>query len=1195
MDSERRAHRRYPSRLPASLGIPGIGTLEVEIRDFSTGGFFLSYVSPLEVTPGLSVDTARGNLVDVRCILPGRSGTRELTCRGRLVRSGIHGIGVAFESTDQETFAALREYAGASSRAPEGDVASASASSACSPSDRAGDHAPGRSAATPPQGAGTATFGPAVRGVTPSAAAILTSCRARAEKVARALAEGFLAQASDRLRAAAERMPDFRERASCYGAAEVFAKQGAAFQRAFETAVQVALTRPRAKTRFAAGHDAFDPSTLSLVDRDEFDDWLACSAMARQVDLAFHDHLAPLDERIRLLTGAPSGNRDNPFAPTTFCEAFQRALAELGASRIARPPMFAAFRDLLHGSGDDEPLLGSFYRELNAFLAERGVLPQVTDVYSMVSKPAGTVRGDTDRSGRSGAHGTAEAGAPALVHAGPGRSGGGPARLQYASPGAGYGPGAATGAAPIAHQAVAAMPMVEAPAADGAAPAYYSQAELISALSRVNFAPAAAGAAEMQDPTTLQLFSLLATRATDAGDKQVGRRESEILKVTGALIDAMLEDRTLDDNARAWLKQLSIPLLKVAIRDDSLFGDDAHLARQLINNIASLDVDNESDSEGRRNAMRRNVDKMLAELTAAEEITSEMLARVVKRTGALLGLQRSTFKENVDELTSICQEFDQGDVLPAAPGTGGAGKADADQADHVARRPRVGDSVLLDTEGGQRRVKVAWITKDAQRYVFANAKGRKQATLTAAQLDRRLEDGTAVVLDHASDPLFDRAQQTALDKIYLQLLHESSHDQLTGLMNRRAFELRLGEVLTASRETGATPVMCYLNLDQFSVVNDAFGYGAGDQLLTEVSKLFSDALGERGTLARLGGDEFGILFTHVPVDDALVIVALQREAVQAYRLAHGGRTAAISFSAGVVAVAPGASDAAAVMHAAEASCRVARRKGRSYVHLYDPSDTELSREAQITRWATRIEGLLDDDQLSLRIQPIVSVADEGHAVHHSEVLLCVYDEDGNVVSPVEFIRTAEQLRRMPAVDRWVIERAFRWMADNPAKLDIVGGLAINLSGASMSEDGFADFILDKAREYNIPMHRVSFEATETAAIAHLANAVDLITRIKAAGSLFALDDFGSGLSSYAYLKNLAVDFLKIDGVFVKNMHDSTSDCAVVKSIVDIGHFLGKKVIAEAVESEVVLGMLRVLGVDYAQGYAVGMPRLLREV
>ena len=249
---------------------------------------------------------------------------------------------------------------------------------------------------------------------------------------------------------------------------------------------------------------------------------------------------------------------------------------------------------------------------------------------------------------------------------------------------------------------------------------------------------------------------------------------------------------------------------------------------------------------------------------------------------------------------------------------------------------------------------------------------------------------------------------------------------------------------------------------------------------------------------------------------------------------------------------------------------------------------------QVVKWVTKIDEALDKQSLVLRHQPIAKINAEGTSVHHSEVLLGVPDENGNLIPPMDFVLAAEHYRRMPIVDRWVIEKTFHWMAEHSAQLSRIGGLAINLSGASLNEEGLIEYILEKAQKLNVPMDKVCFEVTETAGVTNLSNASAFILELKKTGCMFSLDDFGSGMSSYAYLKNLPVDFLKIDGAFVKKMDENPYDYAVVKSITEVGHFMGKKIIAEFVENERILDMLREIGVDYAQGYVIAKPANLMD-
>ena len=473
-----------------------------------------------------------------------------------------------------------------------------------------------------------------------------------------------------------------------------------------------------------------------------------------------------------------------------------------------------------------------------------------------------------------------------------------------------------------------------------------------------------------------------------------------------------------------------------------------------------------------------------------------------------------------------------------------------------------------------------------------NVKGLKELTLGLTELARQLRNETAVVLDDGGEPLIDRAQTAMLQKMHRQLLHESTHDQLTGLINRREFERFLALALASSHQSNQHHVICYIDLDQFSVVNNTFGYGGGDRLLVEVTKLLKDELGDRGMVARIGGDEFGMLFENGTVEEALEITARQKAAIQNYRFISDEKSLAISFSAGLVSIEPESDSVATLLQAAEASCRSARGKGTNYIQVYSPDDEGMTRHKHAVEWVTKIDEALDNDSLVLRYQPIARISRKTPLLHHAEILLGIPDEQGNLISPVDFIFAAESFRRMVAVDRWVIQNVFRWMGTHSRELDEMGGLAINLSGASLNEEGFIDFVLQQAKVLMVPMEKVCFEVTETAGIANLSNASEFILEVKKTGCTFALDDFGSGLSSYAYLKNLPVDFLKIDGAFVKNMDSNPYDYAVVKSITEIGHFMGKGIIAEYVENENILNMLREIGVDYAQGYVIGKPLAL---
>lgn len=415
-----------------------------------------------------------------------------------------------------------------------------------------------------------------------------------------------------------------------------------------------------------------------------------------------------------------------------------------------------------------------------------------------------------------------------------------------------------------------------------------------------------------------------------------------------------------------------------------------------------------------------------------------------------------------------------------------------------------------------------------------------------------------------------------------QLSWQAAHDGLTGLANRRAFEERLDSVLLTAAKDDGMHALLYLDLDQFKIVNDTCGHVAGDELLRQLSALLRQNVRNTDTLARLGGDEFGVLLEGCPLDQARDIAEVLRAAINRFRFAWENKTFEVGVSIGLVPIRSGSGVKSEVLSAADVACYAAKDFGRNRVHVHQPEDAELARRHGEIRWVSRITEALQDDRLQLFRQSIVPVSESEVADTHYEILVRMRDEEGNIVPPGAFIPAAERYNLMPAIDRWVISHAIACYEPGVA-------YSINLSGTSLSDDSFLDFIRDQLSAPGVPPSAFCFEVTETAAIANLSQATEVIRELKELGCMFALDDFGSGLSSFAYLKNLPVDYLKIDGQFVQGMVDDPIDQAMVKSINEIGHVMGMRTIAEFVETQEILEALREIGVDYAQGYGIDKP------
>ena len=469
---------------------------------------------------------------------------------------------------------------------------------------------------------------------------------------------------------------------------------------------------------------------------------------------------------------------------------------------------------------------------------------------------------------------------------------------------------------------------------------------------------------------------------------------------------------------------------------------------------------------------------------------------------------------------------------------------------------------------------------------------------------RRRSDAP-VAIDHSVAPIRDRTgavvgavlvfHDMSRERQYAtRLAHLASHDPLTGLLNRREFERRLSMALVDGTQLGVNHAVLYLDLDQFKLVNDTCGHAAGDELLRQIALLLRPRLREGDTLARLGGDEFGVLLEHCAAAPALLIAQLLRTAVAEFRFVWKDRSFNVGVSVGVVNVSDASQTLAAVLSAADAACYMAKDNGRNRVQVYRPDSNEVALRHGEMEWVNRLHRALAEHRFCLFAQPCHSTRGENRTPPYTELLLRLRDENNQLIPPAEFLPAAERYNLMPKIDRWVVTTAFGMLAQHLETDDgdaIGENIAINLSGASIGEDGFLDFLRAQFTQFKIPHSRICFEITETTAITSLSKATDFMLALQALGCSFALDDFGVGVSSFTYLKNLPVDFLKIDGSFVTDMLQNPVNHAMVEAIHRIGHIMGKKTIAESVESPAILEALRAIGVDYAQGYAIAKPAI----
>ncbi len=462
-------------------------------------------------------------------------------------------------------------------------------------------------------------------------------------------------------------------------------------------------------------------------------------------------------------------------------------------------------------------------------------------------------------------------------------------------------------------------------------------------------------------------------------------------------------------------------------------------------------------------------------------------------------------------------------------------------------------------------------------------------------------DGNEFAIEYTASPIFENNKisgsvlvfrdVTEMRALSNQLSYQATHDSLTSLINRREFEKRLELAINSATTEDDHHILCYLDLDQFKVVNDTCGHMAGDELLKLIAVTLRGQVRESDLIARLGGDEFGILLKNCNLEKAKIIINTTRKAINDIRFVWDDKSFNIGLSVGIVRINKHSGNLYNVLSAADTSCYVAKDEGRNRFHVYEYNDDTLIKRQGEMQWVHKINHALENNKFILFFQTIESLH-PSNKTFHIEVLIRMLNDEGKIIPPMAFIPAAERYDLMTTIDRWVVANTLKYFK-SINKQDIAL-IAINISAQSLSDDHFLEFITSEIEKNNINPNQLCFEITETSAIINLARAMDFISSLKDIGCKFALDDFGSGLSSFAYLKNLPVDYLKIDGGFIRDIIEDPMNLAFVESINQIGHVMGIQTIAEFVENERIFELLKKIGIDYVQGYSLSQPKPLTE-
>ncbi len=1209
---EKRKFVRQPLDLDAWITLERGGRHSCQIKDFSLGGVFV-------VSSGLKDDRSAYSELSAAEHQPvalefsaGSGGTEQLyRIRGRLARVLKRGIGIEFVDPDPVALLFMQEVANKArkkfleARAQEAAREKAAGGKA---SEETRDHA-----------------------------VVMETLKDLVSRfVKETLAELFKG-ANERLFDYAKNAPNDLEETECLDAMKEIENIRSLVEQSFLETILDHVANPGYPQLSGPESRVQRDGELTLVDPEKFQDWLRIKRILEKAVPKYKNKQYELLARLSALSNTKVDELNNPLGPQEICGSFYESVQELGASRVARKAVFEALESTVVSG------LGVLYDDVNSMFVSKGILPTVQPPKPTVpKKPRSATPRGADQSASPGAPedplpggvqgperayaGAApfQAGAPpppatAVPAAQPGHPP--PGRRQGVIPTPGYGaqPSASayqavhtllglqrqadrTGVqpalgAPPGRASGAGIPATEAPGPS------YARNEIMNALSSVQHLSGTGGGAPGGMNLKERIQSALEAQQPIDVSKALGEAETAAIDLTTGLVESIVDDVLVSDAIRSQFKHLEIPLLKAVIKNNGFFADSNHPARRVVDQLGALTIP--TDESGA--TLQNKVNQVVRQIASKEGDGESEFTDAVEQLEAVVKEQMEAYEKNVRDVVEACEEQVETtqsirrEALAARMKAGGSEHETQQEVPEElrlwlerARRLRVGDRVVIDKGGRTHQETLAWMSGDQDKYVFVDAAGKKASSMIRQEIAMLLKSGLLQVLAEAAVPAMERGMHMIMRKTHEKLVDKATQDATTGLLNRKAFLDRVNRAVSDAVQTHSKHVLCHLDLDHFGEINEKWGKIAGDKLLERFGIVLKKNMGAKSVTARLLEDEFGLVLNGCSQAKGHEIAERLRRAVASARCYWKGESLPLSVSIGVVPITDRSESVTALMEAAEAACAKAKEAGRDRVEVFQLDPEEVNARSDMAE-AVKVAKILEGDRLQLKCQRVEPIGEDADGKPHYEILLGIRDKKGNLVSPEPFIRAAERSDQVTEVDRWVIRTALRWMAKNKRRLLKLGGFSINLSGLSLNDDSLTQYVLDQFMETKVPPGKVVFEVTETAAIDRLSTAEEFLRVMKDYGCRFSLDDFGTGHSSYEYLRHLSVDFVKIDGMFVKELETNPSDYAMVKSITEIGHFMGKKAIAEFVESEAILDKLKEIGVDYAQGNVVEEPMLLRQL
>ncbi len=944
---------------------------------------------------------------------------------------------------------------------------------------------------------------------------------------------------------------------------------------------------------------------LALVDTSSFDDWLTAKNIISAAEGDLKKVQYELEQRLTHLVRSPIDEDNNPIGLAQLCLNFHDAIQGLGASGCARRTIFEVFDQSI------VKRLGKFYGDVNTMFTDGGVLPTVEREKQVIKSSESRRKTPKDKSADPQPEPQPDGAKPdPESDDGPESSTENVSRTPTMLPPLKLGTAFRAAGNLLAMQRDTAAEGAPMPGGivqglsswTPAQPTLEQQKELLDSLSILQRSPRFA---QSSDDGPLDLSQKLTSAWRSAG-LEASPDHHMMLDIVSNLIDAIMDDPFVSDEVKVRVRRLAVPILKVAFQDPNFFEDQLHPARQVLDNLGRLDPESTEGFTG-------IIDPVVNRIVDDYEDDPSIFASALSSLKLAVSKQRRMFQVNMERLVSEREKQQEyikarqkdseqsGEPQPvdspnSEQGHGAGGNAEWESWLNEARRCKPGDVLSIEEkEGRRKKLSLAWVSEDKGTFVLVDSLGKKAMSLTMQELAMHMKRGSAVAEDIANMALTDRGTYRMLRSLHEKLARKASHDQLTDLLTRKEFEGRLDELITDSVRSASCHVMYALDVEGLQGIVKKAGKKVGAQLLKKLAQLLEKQVAHRGAVARLSVSRFGILLNNASLDEGRESAERQRSVIAKARCMWKGEAFPLTASIGMLEITDMSEGVDATIKAVESALDKAAKAGGDRIELTGTVHDPIKAQGLQGAGKTTVLDMLNMDSLKLRCQRVIPLAEDGNGSPQYEILLGVLKEDGLVTVPSDFIRAAEPGQEMQRVDRWVIKSVFNWISENQEKVEAADGFSINLSSNSLSDDGVLEFVLLQFSETMVPPAKIIFEFPESAAAANVSLTTDFVTTLKSYGCRFAIDDFGMADKSFSYLNSLPVDFVKIDGKLVADILASPKDLAVVRSINEIGHLLGKQTIAEFVENDEILARIRDLGVDYAQGYGIEKPGLLESL